>query len=84
MAGAAVAILLGGDGSLTGPLFIPLGLALAIVGLLWVPQEGQALFNAGRSLDVDATDGDGYFADYAEPGPIPPVGSPSVRMTWAG
>ncbi len=85
MAGAAVAILLGGDGSLTGPLFIPLGLALAIVGLLWVPQESQALFNAGRSLDVDAADGDGSFADYAEPAAIPPVGSgsPSVRVTSA-
>ena len=85
MAGAVVAMLLGGDGSLTGPLYIPLGMALAIVGLLWVPPESQAFFTAGRSMDVDAADGDGSFADYAEPAAIPPVGSgsPSVRVTSA-
>jgi hypothetical protein len=82
MAGAAVAILLGGDGSLTGALFIPLGVAVAIVGLLWIPQESQSLFNAGRSMDIDAADGDEAFADYAEPAPAPP-GSSSVRMTSA-
>ena len=80
MAGAALAILLGGDGSLTGPLYIPLGVALAIVGLLWIPKESQALFNAGRSMDVDDADREGAFADYAEPAPTPP-GSSSVRMT---
>ncbi len=64
MGGAVVAILLGNEGSLTGPLFIPLGMAVAIVGLLWLPKESQAFFDAGVSLDVDASDDedDDFFA----------------------
>jgi hypothetical protein len=58
MAGAVVAILVGGDGTLTGPLYIPLGVALAVVGLLWLVPESQAFFLAGGSMDVGGADAD--------------------------
>ncbi len=75
MAGAVLAILLGNEGSLTGPLFIPLAMAVAVVGLLWVPPDIQAFFAAGRSLDVDAADreDDSGFA------PLPPAPLPRTR-----
>jgi len=58
MAGAVVAILVGGDGTLTGPLYIPLGVALAVVGLLWLVPESNAFFLAGGSMDVGGADAD--------------------------
>ena len=44
MAGYVVAVLLGSEGAFTGPLFIPLGVAVSVVVLLWIPQESQAFF----------------------------------------
>lgn len=44
MVGYGAAVLLGTEGSFTGPLFIPLGVAASVVVLLWVPHESQALF----------------------------------------
>lgn len=46
MAGAVVAILVGTEGAFTGPLYVPLALAVAVAVLLWLPQESQAYFGS--------------------------------------
>jgi hypothetical protein len=46
MAGAVVAILVGADGAFTGPLYVPLALAVTVVALLWLPQASQAYFGS--------------------------------------
>ncbi len=80
MAGDVVAVLVGHQDGLTGPLFIPLGLAVGVVGLLWLPAGSQAYFDD----DDDGSDGsepgfdddDDLFAP--EPSPPPTRSSPPV------
>ncbi|HVF14531.1 MAG TPA: hypothetical protein VM942_08025 [Acidimicrobiales bacterium] len=50
MAGYVAAILLGTDGSFTGPLFIPLAVVVSVVALLWVPQDSHSFFGGGLSV----------------------------------
>ncbi len=49
MAGYVAAILLGRDGAFTGPLLIPLGGAVAVVALLWLPKASQDHFGRGAA-----------------------------------
>ncbi|MEA2686988.1 MAG: hypothetical protein QOE93_2183, partial [Actinomycetota bacterium] len=77
MAGYLVAILLGTEGALTGPLFVPFGVAVAVVVLLWIPQESQAFFGGwatggggGRAGVRTARTADGSAREM--PPPLPP------------
>ena len=73
MAGDVVAVLLGTDGSFTGPLFIPLAAAVSVVALLWVPRESQSFFGSGPSLGRGAGDSS---ADAEAPHPDDPEAEP--------
>ena len=58
MAGVVLAIVLGREGALTGPLLVLLGVAVSVVVLLWLPHDSQAFYGNRPAAD-DVADEDG-------------------------
>jgi hypothetical protein len=79
MAGAVVAILVATEGSVTGPLFIPLGMAVSIVLLLWLPQESQAFYRRRPSQTGDDDPADDVPPLDATGPRMPPPPTPGAR-----
>ena len=82
MAGYVAAIVVGSEGALTGPLFVPLGLAVSVVSVLWLPHESQAFFGGEPTMAGLAAAGpDEFDAPAVRPTRrardyLPPDGSP--------